>query len=148
MMNPSEIDSFVSKFRNLCRAGRNANLTFTSKAGKASVNLSVELGRLPDVGELPNKPQYHHLRHSRCGNSRQRRREKRAEDRKVKAAEAEQDLSPEEADILQLAEEAFNVLNSEEDESCKDTDETEAAEKVLDQPEDELCPDKEYEINK
>ena len=79
MINQSETDSFVSKFSNLCRAGRNANLTFTSTAGKASVNLSVELGRLPDVGELPDKPQYHHLRHSRCGNSRQRRREKRAE---------------------------------------------------------------------
>ena len=68
MMNQSEIDSFVSKFSNLCHAG-----------GNASVNLSVELGRLPDVEEHPHT-------------SRQRRREKRAKIQKVKAA---QDLSPE-----------------------------------------------------
>ena len=62
----------------------------------------------------------------------------------MKAAEAAQDLSPDEADILKLAEKAFNELKSEKDESCKHTDETKAAEKVLDQPNDELCPDKEY----
>ena len=145
-MNQSEIDSFVSKFRNLCRAGRNANLTFTSKAGKASVNLSVELGRLPDVEEHHHKSHHHSLPHPRFGNSRQRRREKRAEIRKVKAVEAAQELSPEEAEILKLAEEASNVQDSEEDRSCcKDTAKSESTEKVLNEPNDELCPDKEYE---
>ena len=38
-------------------------------------------------------------------------------------------LYSEESEMLKLAEEAFNVLQSEEDEPCKDTDETEAAEK-------------------
>ena len=38
-----EIDSFVLKFKNLWKSGRNANLTTNSNAGKADVVLSVEL---------------------------------------------------------------------------------------------------------
>ena len=38
-----EMDSFLIKFKNLWKSGRNANLTIKSNAGKAEVVLIVEL---------------------------------------------------------------------------------------------------------
>ena len=45
-----EIESFVRKFKVLCQAGRSATLTISSDAGKASLNLCVDLGVLPEEG--------------------------------------------------------------------------------------------------
>ena len=42
----SEIDSFVRKFKTLCQAGRNASLSLSSNAGKAVINLLLDLGVL------------------------------------------------------------------------------------------------------
>jgi hypothetical protein len=41
-----EIDSFVRKFKAPCEGVRNASLTLSSKAGKATINLRVDLGVL------------------------------------------------------------------------------------------------------
>ena len=41
-----EVDSFVKKFKILAQAGRNASLTLSSNAGKAVLNLRVDLGVL------------------------------------------------------------------------------------------------------
>ena len=76
----SEIDSFIFKFRNLTHSGRDANLTFVSKAGKVSIKLDV------DLGSFPVPPRYHHksspkFPQTRNGASYQRRLLTRAEAR-------------------------------------------------------------------
>ena len=76
---------------------------------------------------------------TRNGPSQQKRREKRANARKVAAEKAVAEVTPEEAAVLVLAEEAANGVTSshvmsEEDDSDKDT-----TEKVLKvEPEDEI----------
>ena len=149
-MEQYEIDSFISKFQNLCHAGRNANLTFTSKAGKAIVNLSVELGSLhPPAPIQRNQPPRNFPHHPRNGPSHQRRRQKRAEARRVTAEEATHELSNEEAEILELAEEAYRESKVDKEaseivaEEAKDI--TGRAEKVSEEPIDELCPDNVYD---
>ena len=74
-MARAEIDSFILKFKNLLLSGRNATLLIKSNAGKAEVNLSVELG------EIPPPPDQQHFQRSRNGPSRQRRRLRRAAER-------------------------------------------------------------------
>ena len=64
-MDNLEIGSFISKFMGLLRSGKNASLNIKSEAGKAYINLSVEVPSL-----LNRKP--------RNGPARQRRRERRA----------------------------------------------------------------------
>ena len=49
----SEMDSFVHKFQNLCRAGKDATLSFSSTAGKVEAKLSVDLGMLPAFQRYP-----------------------------------------------------------------------------------------------
>ena len=69
-----EIDSFILKFKSLLLSGRNASLVIKSNAGKAEVNLNVEL---EDVSPHPaNQHQHHHG--PRNGPSRERRRLRRA----------------------------------------------------------------------
>jgi hypothetical protein len=58
----TEIDSFVKKFKALCQGGRNASLTLSSNAGKAVVNLRVDLGLVPRQDQHhphqpPNSPE-------------------------------------------------------------------------------------------
>ena len=73
-----EIDSFILKFKNLMSAGRNASLNIQVNAGKAHVNLSVELEH-PAGGDHP--------RHgSKNGPARQRRRLRRAAAREAEKA--------------------------------------------------------------
>ena len=103
-----EIDSFVKKFKSLCQLGRTAKLTLTSNAGKASINLSVDLEVLPQE-VLPPPP-----KHSRNGPARLRRREKRAAARKADAEEAEAKLTTEEKEVLELAANAKNKVMVEE----------------------------------
>ena len=132
----SEIDSFIFKFKNLAHSGRDANLSFESKAGKVLIKLDVDLGRLPAPPQVLCQPPPH-LPRTRNGPSYQRRREKRAEARFKAAKEAAKDLSVEEAEVLHLAEEAFKHVNSDikesVEESPKDTNLS-----------DEVCPDNEY----
>ena len=51
-MDP-EIAIFVFKFQNLCHAGKTANLSLDSKAGKVSLNLNVEIGGLHLPPQFP-----------------------------------------------------------------------------------------------
>ena len=96
----TELDSFVLKFKNLCLARSNANLTMKTIAGKVTVCLQVELDGLP----LP--PQHQLPLKTRSGPSQQNRREKRAIARKVAAEKAVAEVTPEEAAVLILAEKA------------------------------------------
>ena len=87
-----EIDSFVNKFKALCQDGRSARLTLASKAGKAVINLRVDLGVLSE-----QDPQLHHPpKHSRNGPAQQRRRDRRAAACQASAEQAETALSLEE----------------------------------------------------
>ena len=52
----SELDSFFGKFKQLWRSGYNADLSIKSKAGEASLTLSLLLDS--DSGP-PLKPPYH-----------------------------------------------------------------------------------------
>ena len=80
-MTLSEIDSFYFKFKNLLVAEKDATLTLKSESGRTQVTLSVDLDHLLS----PEQHGVHH--HARNGLSRQRRRERRAEARRIKAAE-------------------------------------------------------------
>ena len=100
----TELDSFVLKFKNLCLARNNANLTMKTIAGKVTVCLQVELDGLPLHTQLPLK--------TRNGPSQQNPREKRAIARKVVAEKAAAEVTPEEAAVLILAEEAVIVATA------------------------------------
>ena len=84
-----EIDSFVNKFKALCQDGRSARLTLASKAGKAVINLRVDLGVLSE-----QDPQLHHPpKHSRNGPTQQRCRDRQAAARQAAAEQAGAALS-------------------------------------------------------
>ena len=87
-----EINSFVKKFNALCQGGRNASLTMSSKAGKAMINLCVDLGVLQQQNPQPHHPPSH----PRNGPAQLRRRERRAAARQAAAVEGESILSVEE----------------------------------------------------
>ena len=134
----TELDSFVLKFKNLCLARSNANLTMNTIAGKVTLCLQVELD-----GLLP--PQQHQLLlKTRNGPSQQKRREKRAAARKVAAEKAVAEVTPEETAVLVLAEEAARratagIVMSEEDVIAKNDGGKDTTEKVLlVEPEDEM----------
>ena len=61
-----ELGSFVLKFKNLWRSGRNATLSAKYNAGKAKVHLNVELGNAPPMVS------HSYLSRSRDGPARQR----------------------------------------------------------------------------
>ena len=159
-----EIDSFVRKFKVLCQAGRSACLTISSDAGKATLNLSVDLGVLPDEGQH-HHPHHPHLprKHSRNGPSRQRRREKRAAARSAQAEEAEAALTAEEKEMLEIAGKAASnshvqeatvpakgsvVLDAEDAKGTEDAEEEVIVEETKTSDTDivyEVCPDSVYE---
>ena len=149
-----EIDSFVRKFKALCEGGRNANLTLSSKAGKASVNLRVDLGVLQQ-----QDLQHHHPppKPSRNGPAQKRRRERRAAARKAAAEEAESALSPEELEVLELAENAKSIEVAEQAVSDPNDKiaakvkppnaiqkDEEGSKTSVKEVRDEVCPDSEY----
>ena len=107
-MADREIDSFVRKFKILCEAGRSASLTVSSNAGKAVINLRVDLGVLGEPDDHP-----HHSSQRRFGPSQQRRRERRAAARQAAAEQAEASLYVEEKDVLKKAEVAETECNAE-----------------------------------
>ena len=56
MATQCELDSFVTKFRNICSLGYNATLTISSKNGQAHVGLDIDLGFLfPPPSSLPSQ---------------------------------------------------------------------------------------------
>ena len=94
----AEIDSFILKFKNLLLSGRNATLLIKSNAGKAEVNLSVELGEI-----LP-PPDQQHCHWFRNGPSRQRRRLRRAAARTASNAEEAKEATNEEMNTEEVTE--------------------------------------------
>ena len=83
-MHTEEVDSLLSKFKQLWTTGFDAHLDLHAHAGQVWVNLHVRLGHAQNQGIRSN---FNRLRN---GPSRQRRREKRANARKeaAKASEA------------------------------------------------------------
>ena len=79
-----EVDSFVTKFKNLWSAGFKATLTIEAVNGEASVHLMSSLGAL--------QPRHHHGPHPR-GPAYQRRQERRHQAARVAAAVG-QSISP------------------------------------------------------
>ena len=80
-MLSSELDSFVLKFKSLWYSGIDAHLDVDTHAGQAWVGLRVGLGHPPGL-------LHPHLLSKKDSPSRQRRRARRAEARKVGADEA------------------------------------------------------------
>ena len=132
-MARKEIDSFILKFKNLLLSGRNATLVLKSNAGKAEVNLSVELG---DVLSQPHSQ--HRQRHGpRNGPSRERRRIRRAEARKAaEVAEHVEEMNVDSTKVEKAAEEATNHENDSKDETASNEHPT---------LRDEFCSNKSFE---
>ena len=120
-----EIDTFVSKFRNLWQAGRKASLTLESDAGKAWVSLYLDLGALPLSLDQPQ----HQQSSRRNGPSQRRRRERRAVARQVVVVAEKAVDSAEKADDNSIekmsadaekAEAATNVIGNSENEVAEE----------------------------
>ena len=125
-MDP-ELSSFLMKFQGLCRAGKEAKLSFTSKNGRTIVSLNLEIGRVhPQSQFVQPRPKH------RNGPSRERRRMRRAEARKNAAVEATKELSVVETEVLVMAEKA---TASENNSTSIDT---------IGEVTDEVCPDDKY----
>ena len=124
------ISSFIFKFQNLCRAGKDAKLSFTSKNGKTNVNLNLQIGSFPP---LPEPHPQHVPEKRRNGPSRERRRLKRANARKLVAEEAFNSLSTDEVEVLAIAEKA-------EREAARNDPKDTSERKVN----DEFCSDSDY----
>ena len=83
-MAANELDSFVYKFKNLWRNGQEASLNVKSKAGRAWIELHVELGHPLD---LP-PPYIYHQDGVKASTSRDRRRNRRATHRAISGLKA------------------------------------------------------------
>ena len=106
-MAKREIESFISKFMGLLRTGKNSNLNIKSEAGKAFINMYVEVKDEPST--WPCK--------SRNGPSRQRRREAAGDAAgavAVKASEEEESEKDKANDVLEKPAES-KPISSEED---------------------------------
>ena len=117
-MDP-DLASFVLKFQDICRIGKNATLTFSSLTGKVYANLSVEIGNVKEAPKFPipcTTSPTANTRH--VSPSKRRRMNRRAESRRLFAEEAKMDLSMEELNVLNAAEKAvddcMNNIESEE----------------------------------
>ena len=140
-----EIDSFVVKFKNLWKAGRNASLILKVDAGKAEINLCVK-----DIDEPPRIP-FSYPRQSRNGPARQRRRERRALARQqAEEASGETNVVNEVAveasakNVTAVDSSSKSVVN--EDKSC--SNQNESSEKVdLVEVSDEFCSNADYVKN-
>ena len=99
----------MRKFKALCENGRNASLSSSANAGKASKNLCVGLGVLQQ--QHLQHHQHHSPKHSRNGPAEGIHRKRQAAARiaaaRIAAAEeADSVLSPEELEVYEMAENA------------------------------------------
>ena len=137
-----ELDTFVSKFRNLWQAGQKACLSVESNNGKATVTLRLDL----DAPDGPGQHVHHQRQPKRNCTSQQRRRERRAAVRI--AEEAAANNLPEEASETLIAEKAQPDVSENEDRAAKDI--LSAAEEVSQKDEkvlDEFCTDESFNEN-
>ena len=103
-----EIDSFYVKFKNLLLSGKDANLNVKAEAGKASVQLTVEVDVSPHTLFTPN---------ARNSSSKRRRRERRAAARVEAEEAATHDVADKAADKVtpgSVEEEAEKVSTDED----------------------------------
>ena len=107
----SELESFLTKFRGLWNSGFDAHLELESHAGQAWVSLRVRLGHAP--GPVQHPRHFAHQNRTRNGPSRQRRRERRAEARRLATEEAVlvDGENAEEAEDRQVADKADTNLS-------------------------------------
>jgi hypothetical protein len=132
-MDNSELGTFVQKFRRLWKSGLDAHLDIDTHAGQAWVSLRVRLGQAP--GPLQPHPQFPpHLKRTRDGPSRQRRRARRAAEQAVKAGSEEahsSEVEAEEAVQGRIAEETIEheAENAQPDEMADCS--AEVAEEIL-----------------
>ena len=137
-MANQEINSFILKFKNLWRTGRNSSLTIKSNAGKAHVSLTVELDEIPaDLDDA------HHGMPQRSRNSpaRQRRRQRRAAARQAAiAAEAINEEDAENATNEKESTENHSVaVNATLNQPTSTT-----TDNVVEELVDEFCSEEEY----
>jgi hypothetical protein len=85
MTSMTELDTFVKKFKDLWKSGIGAHLDVDTYAGEAWVGLRVRLGHAP--GPPHHQVHQQSREKSRNGPSRQRRRERRAQERNQIEAE-------------------------------------------------------------
>ena len=147
-----EIDSFVLKLKILWKAGRNANLSIDTNAGKVALTLRVE--DLEESDPVPDA-QHQRFRRSRNGPAQQRRRERRAAAKESPAVEAVEVKAATKDNLLNhKAVEAFGEHASEEDsdngvEDLKLVSAEENTDEHLNKEEeikDEICPDENYNV--
>ena len=100
-MATAEINSFVGKFLNLWKSGFDTSLKFETRAGKASISISLGLGAFSETDNVAEKP----CSVKRVSPSRIRRRLRRAKARQniacreeshtaVKDESSEEDVVP------------------------------------------------------
>ena len=139
MMVKMEIGSFIFRCKSLLLSGRNATLLIKSDAGKAEVNLTVEL---PDVS-LPEHLQ--HRRGPRNGPSRERRKLRRAAAAKEaeKATEIEASIGNEDTAEEEVTEGATNPEKGKVNTSAKNKTLEGVESETL---KDEFCSNESFEI--
>ena len=122
MAGPQEFDSFLRKFVNLWQSDFHAKLYVETEAGNAFVNLQLALGQAQPA---------HGGGHQAVGGSRQRRRERRAEERQANAVaeEAAAEKDAEDASVAKAAEEAANARAAEEADDARAAEEAAATAK-------------------
>ena len=105
----SEIDNFIWKFKTLLHAGKKANLSINSEAGKALVTLTVEV----NVPPFPSKS-------FRNGPSRQRRRIRRAGERAAAVIAAAEDAADQQSEVTEeVTDDVSNNLKATVEEVCQ-----------------------------
>ena len=132
----SEIDSFYIKFKHLVLSGQHANLNIKTEAGKAFVNLTVEVEIPPHVS-----PSFCDAR-SRTSPSRQRRTARRAAARQS-AARVEENTKDEESKTLNASSKEAEVASKPEDginqdRAGKGAEQAKLSEAILLEPTDEI----------
>ena len=112
MAAAQEVHSFVTKFLNLCKSGKNADLSLKCKDGKTVINLQLDLESSPsDVSTFIPPPPYPRPRPSP---SRMRRCARRARARADAAENIAVILSPEAEIITTEQVEASIPLNTDQ----------------------------------
>ena len=140
----SELESFFTKFRSLLNSGYDAHLEVNSHAGQAWVSLRVRQGHAPGPVQPPNHFAHHNK--TRNGPSRQQRRERRAEQRRLAAEEAVPVDKPVMVDGEYAEDRQVEVSTADKADSALSN--SDAAVEVIDivnvSVEDEICPNAEY----
>ena len=113
-----EIDSFVTKFKQLLHAGLKANLSVEASGGEATVTLKASLGEVPTPNshEYPYHPNYRHR-----GPAYKRRQQRR----KAAQASTESNTSKPAEEVGEVA-----ITNDESAVKVMDSFESETTEKV------------------